>query len=1234
MINYRYHKLQKLGEGGSGEVYLVEDTLNQRRQCAMKILHGETQSDRGIVAQFRNEVSILVTLHHPNLVRVFDFGTIRESDDPALRGRPFFTMECVIGQTALEWWRTQGSRRDHVARLHNIIRQALGALAYVHRQGIIHFDIKPENLLVLSGGEDGDSFPLVKVTDFGFSSRQEATLEFPLRGTLEYTAPELLRHEGFDHRLDLYSLGVTMYHLIEDRCPFEADDPVELIKNVLTTEPEWHRCADREYSSVLPIVAKLLQKDPALRYNSAADAAADLPSGERSAVSLSYDRLSKPAFVGREEERDLIGSAIATLGNTSADTCAATLVIAGPEGIGKTALLNEMVRLARGRDIPVFEMSVLRRELPFGGILSLFAFLKAEAMSRSIEGRDLMLKYAEVLDGGTESKDAHTEGVQAVWLRQRDRVIEVQARCINQVSSLFPFVIVVDDAHLLDSESQEVLRAAWRDARPGRLLILAAVRGDVWREVPGPRIQLEELDAHCVSAMSASALPSTEVSEVLGGRLYQVYGGSPALIVEALHSAYALLPRTVPRAHADIASLAEHILRQLPRDIDELLFARYGTMDRGSQLTLDILSCFALPARLEIIHALLPFNQQRTAAYISLLAAEGLVTYHEDDRRVWIRQSRLKSLVYAAIQESRRESHEFIASTLAASAEFRAFPDLQELAFQYTQVGNYSASIAWLEAAGDEGMRIAAYQRAKELFLEAVGHAERSAPGLRDRLNPKLAHALFSCGDLREAVDVAEMQLHNSSLGVAELTALHKTAGCAQSRLGRCEEARLHFTVALQSSVDGAELLELQQELVGIDITLGHFAEAARASLAQLDQAKALGNPRIIASIHTDLGIACFFQNQLHQSAVHFEEARKVYADAGLHAHLPDAMMNIANVMSAKGDIICAVEMWIGALKESQEYGTPNQEAQIRNNLGIAHSKLKRFQQARDYLESANVIFARLGSKQGKAYVLTNLGEISFAEGQYERALMQWMDAEQLYRKMDDGQGIVESLLQVAQVRLLLGPGEPVGRNLDEADGLIRDRSLDTFRSQMLYLRGVHMLTLRRYDAAHLLFTQADQLSTDEPDSERRNLLKVRMAECEYALGRPDAAVALALAARESGERMAQPQIVAEASFTLGMIASSSPASVAEKALPIFRRGFDAIAEEPVMEMTWKLAVAMGREYRERGQSFRGIECFTKARLVLRYFLDQFASSELKSNYLMMDNRQDILAVLDSYLDT
>ena len=1233
MINFRYRTLRKLGEGGSGEVFLVEDVLKEGRQSAMKILHGEDRSGRVADEQFRNEVSILAALRHPNLVRVSDFGMIRHSDDAALQGRRFFAMEYLQGSTAGEWWQDHRRQHDGPAQLNHFVLQALGVLSYVHQRGIIHFDIKPENIFLISGGKDDDQFPVLKLTDFGFGARLNTTLEFPLRGTLEYTAPELLRHETFDNRVDLYSLGATIYHLIEDRCPFEAGDPVELIKKVLTTEPEFHRCLDREYSSLLPLVTNLLQKDPGRRYKSAGEAARGLLENDLGAATLAIDRLPRPGFVGREKEKGVIGSAIASLsGDSEADPCVA-IVVEGPEGIGKTALLSEMARVARAADVPVFEVTVSQRDLPFSGILSLLPLLRAEGMSRSVEAGALMERFADVSGGVPGVDDAAAGGLHVSWVKEKDKVVDALARWISGMSSLFPLIVIIDDAHLLDPESGEILRMASRDARSDRLLLLAAAHGEASLPVGARHVRLEELDAQSVSAMSASTLSPAELGELLGIRLHQLYGGLPALIVEALRAVSVLLPRVLPDRSPGTAELVEAVLGELPRDIDELLLARYKTIGRERQLTLGILSCFMWPARLGIIQAILPFQPQRTIAYLSSLESEGLIASHEDGQRFVMRHERLKALVYAAIGENRKESHLAVASAMEEFAGIRTVSDLQELAYQYRSGGKDAPGIHWLEAAGDEGMRIAAYRMAKELYSDAVLLAGGSPPSDCDRINIKLAQALFSCGDVREAVKLAEEQLGRISLDIVQEVTLHKTAGFAHSRLGNYEESKRHIMAGLRTSVDTTVLAELQQELVGIEIATGNFVEAERLSTAQLARAKELRNPGIIASIYNDLGIASFFQGLLDQSAGYFKEAMNIYSASRQHARVADAMMNIANVMSAKGDIVGAVEHLSDALTTSREYGSLNQQAQIQNNLGIAHFKLKRFQEARNFYDEARAIFSRLDSRKGGAYVLTNLGEVNFAEGRYEHALLLWENARRLYRDMDAGQEMVETLLQLAQVNCVVGAVESVGGNLDEAEALMNARSLETFRFRLLWLRGMHMMDLDRYDAALLFFTQSEQSPHDEAESERWHLLKVRMAECEYRMGRLGAAVTLAGQAKDSGGRSVRPQIVAEASYLLGSIAASSPSSVPEKPLTLFREGFDAIAKEPVTEVTWKLAVALGKEFLKRGQGERAKECFIKARLVLRFFLAQFTSSGLKNSYLMADDKERILAALDSHLN-
>ena len=258
---------------------------------------------------------------------------------------------------------------------------------------------------------------------------------------------------------------------------------------------------------------------------------------------------------------------------------------------------------------------------------------------------------------------------------------------------------------------------------------------------------------------------------------------------------------------------------------------------------------------------------------------------------------------------------------------------------------------------------------------------------------------------------------------------------------------------------------------------------------------------------------------------------------------------------------------------------------------------------------------------------------MNFAEGRYEEALSLWHDGLKLYREMDDAQGIVESLLQIVQVHLVMCAADPAGSCLDEAEGLIEEKGLETFRFQLLYLRGMYLMCLGSYPAARDLFARAEETPPDEGESERRLLLGLRIAECDFQSGDTPSAETRARETGDSGGQKALPQVGAEAFYLLGRIARSRGQGARERPLTLFKEGLDLIADEPVTETTWRLALALGEEYRKRGQSARAKECFVKARLVLRFFLAGITSSELKNSYLKANDRQKALQALEAYLN-
>jgi serine/threonine protein kinase len=255
----RYRLERRLGVGGMATVQLALDTRLERR-VAVKLLAEHLAQDSSFVSRFRREALAAARLVHPNIVQVFDFGADEAS------GRPFIVMEWVDGPSCAEILRELG-RLDPDDAV-SILTQACRGLDYAHRNGVVHRDVKPGNLL---RGRDGGQ---VKLADFGIAKATEhsdMTKVGSVLGTAAYLSPEQARGESAGPASDLYALGVVSYQVLAGRLPYEAASLTDLARQQDTTAPpllhEIDPAIPRELSLV---VARALEREPGNRFQDAA----------------------------------------------------------------------------------------------------------------------------------------------------------------------------------------------------------------------------------------------------------------------------------------------------------------------------------------------------------------------------------------------------------------------------------------------------------------------------------------------------------------------------------------------------------------------------------------------------------------------------------------------------------------------------------------------------------------------------------------------------------------------------------------------------------------------------------------------------------------------------------------------------------------------------------------------------------------------------------------------------
>jgi eukaryotic-like serine/threonine-protein kinase len=267
LLSERYELGEVLGFGGMSEVHRGLDT-RLGRDVAVKVLRADLARDPQFQMRFRREAQNAAALNHPAIVAVYDTGEVQSDFGPL----PYIVMEYVDGQTLREIVKTTGPMSQQ--QVLDVMADVCAALDFSHRHQIIHRDVKPANIMINRAGA-------VKVMDFGIARAlgegQNVTQTAAVIGTAQYLSPEQARGEAVDARSDVYAAGCVLYELLTGEPPFTGDTPVAVAYQHVREDPK----APSEVNPAVPpqldaVVLKALSKNPANRYQSAAEMRSDL----------------------------------------------------------------------------------------------------------------------------------------------------------------------------------------------------------------------------------------------------------------------------------------------------------------------------------------------------------------------------------------------------------------------------------------------------------------------------------------------------------------------------------------------------------------------------------------------------------------------------------------------------------------------------------------------------------------------------------------------------------------------------------------------------------------------------------------------------------------------------------------------------------------------------------------------------------------------------------------------
>jgi serine/threonine protein kinase/tetratricopeptide (TPR) repeat protein len=902
--------LKPLGEGREGRVFVARD-LRDKSEVALKLLH--RLPDR----LDKLEGVSLRQVRHPHLVRVLDVGVHEK--------RAYLIQEWIPG----------GSLRDSSLPLDGkaleaLAEQLLAALGFLHGQGILHGDVKPENIFVNSAAPWE-----FKLGDFGLSRRSVDVSTGVTRGTPAFMPPEIIRGEPDDERSDLYALGITLYECAFGELPFRATDLRELFAQQLNESPERLARPGNIAGSILRLLRGLLSKDPALRPRSAA-AARSLLHGEPAALQdWVPPRLG--VLIGCEPERQQLSEALQ--GERS------SFSIGGPEGIGKSRLLREF------------------------------------ALDVQLQGTTPWYWDEEGLHGpsGNESLQTDRESF------DQSGLAAAQAQELGRVLGQGSWLLIVDQFDSRTPQFRDALAMVVRDqaSRPSTNQLIciagresaAAFLQSTLSQAGLPEaasIILQPWEAVTIRAAVAALLGATQLDDAIVALIESATGGVPSGVESVVRQ---LVDAKALRVDAQ-GSVALGIDVQ-PQDLHgHWLHSALTDLESRQRDALRLLAILRSLAPQSFLDGILGFASQ---AVLRRLYTRGLVRGVTRQERVFYRTSHegIQQAVLAEMTVAEKSQlHDAVAQALEKTAA--QLPE-EDVAWHRCCGSDLSLAYAALEELRERlsGARPDLIQRACQNMLAAWPSDHDRAN--RARVEMELVRTMIQGGEFEPACDRCEAAIAGAAdPQVAQ--GLRNLWSDALSALGLTQES---LEVIGDPQGDRAGLEAKYRQAIALT-ELGRLDEALQIC-NQLQDALDSGDELADHVLEAKVAILRELE-QLEQVRTLLNAAIARISKSKRQTALGVLLLRLGQVEFGRGQMMQARKLFEAALREAQRTGDRVLMARTMTGLGITQAESGEFTAAHDTFLGAFDLLRRLGEFPNATNILGNLGQMLSVLGLYGKS--------------------------------------------------------------------------------------------------------------------------------------------------------------------------------------------------------------------------------------------------------
>ena len=1192
MINERYLIKKKLGEGRS-QVFLCNDIENPSEDIAIKILPGN--ADEIETKTFHDEFITLRRLKHPNIIQALDYGTIVKTnlqEYETFIGNKYSCLEYFDGKLLLDY-----DEINDEEILKSIITQICSVLFYLHQSNYIYYDLKPENILV----KKINGIPHVKLLDLGFAKNLlleqiEPESNKSIKGTAEYIAPELLRNDPHDNRVDLYSLGIILYRIVYKKFPFDTKDELKIYKAHLEKDFDFDESVFSD--ELINVVKKLLEKEPEKRYRNSIEILYDLniPINNK----ITKDWIPAAVFSGRRDVLNILDT------YTHDETSSEIFTVKGFEGSGKTALSEEI-------DFIYDNSVIIKYDRSKSGYQFLKSFLKKIIFND--------FTYSNI---SSETKN----NIESLLENSSSELIDELKGIFARVTQESNFTLILDDFNNYDNFTLEMIRDILPILQVNKIKIIITEDSNY---------DYTSNSFHNVKEINLTPFTDVQVSELIEKSYYEFF---PKEELTKLILLYAdLLPGSIEGFIKDCLQLdiiqykqdeitidvSEETSKVLKSSHDQIYEIRLSYLTDIALKAAKILSLLDVSLDENILADLMELNKNKTLLIIEELRDNNILHSLNAASKLQFTSEGLKKHIYTGI-DNKKEYHLKVGNILRKkNNDF----DRNELARQFELGEDYDTCYEILKDEINEAEKMAALSYKKGILnhLQTIPlNAER-----KFEIELELSRVLKKGNEYSNCFNLTNSLLEQEIPKTIELELLIQKGICLIA-LRELETGKELLLSILPRINDPGLKEETKLEIAYAYFDMNKYSEAQ--TLCNEILQNNLAEKKTVAKTFNLLAlIEIYLNNNLNNAIKFFNNGLEIFNELKLLLEVSKIEVNIGNIYNIQGINEEAEKHWNIAIEINMSVGNILQEAYPKLNFGIYYYNNLLFEKAIEQYRRAYDIYLSLGDNNGLGLVLNNLGETYLMICEYEKCIDSLTKSTSIFEKTQNVEEKIEALFLSGKFYFTFDYHEKLKLIVDECSDIEKKNTLGSkYKNYISFIKQLYSIKNDNVDACiERLKEIADNFFKVEDIT---NFAKIHLliAENLISIDKYDAAIKTTTDENLIKTCSEEKFLEAERLYLLGKIQDKSTLQIEESSIELLEKSFNIIKDENITELTWKVLLELAEYYSGRGNYTKANDYIIYTQSVISYIVEKIGDMELRKVYLMSKNINDALKRLE-YLE-